>query len=443
MLKTMWLVLVLLSCAAPRPEPSTRASSDLESARTVLPGTSLQAAIDASEPGAVIRLVAGAYPERITITKPLTLIGAGWDATEIGPHDARPTPREPAETQRVSRAPRAPIEPTLSVQGATNVVVRGVKFRGLHSGSRDGGMSADGLVRIDAAGATLQDCAVLGPCMTGIEIRAGSDVQLERTLIAAFWNTGVVVGGGDSSRTLAPPRVRIRDCDVRNCFHRCITIASDDVIVERSRISGSAWHGIRYDGCSPSIEGNVLFRNARFGIYASGPTHASVKSNVFFANEMEGMSCWFANVDTIEGNTFVANARGGLSVLGASRPNIVKNLFVENPIAVSAGKIADQAAREPAPTGSPALQANVLWANPIELQVDGKKVELPPGNDTLEPGFVARAELDFALSADSGARRRGVGAGDPISIRSPFPIQPEEREILPDSEGRDFRLWKE
>ena len=170
---------------------------------------------------------------------------------------------------------------------------------------------------------------------------------------------------------------------------------------------------------------------------------ASVKANVFFANEMEGMSYWFSNGDTIEGNTFVANQRGGLAVLGASRPSITRNLLVENPIAVWAGKISDEAARNPAPTGSPALEANVLWANPIALQVDGRPAELPPGNPTLEPGFVARAALDFALSAESNARQRGAGAADPISIRSPFPIQPEEREIIPDSEGRDFRLWKE
>ncbi len=444
MLKSMWLALVLLSCAVPQSDSRPGAGSDRHDAPTVLPGASLQAAIDASEPGAVIRLAAGVYPERIKITKSLTLIGAGWEQTVIGPHDEPPAPRKSAEERRVSRAPSAPIEPTLIVQGATNVVVRGVKFRGLHSGNREGGMSADGLVRLDAAGVTMQECAVLGPCMNGIEIRAGSDVTIERTLIAGMWNTGVAVGGRNAKSTIAPARVRITECDVRNCYYCCITIALDDVIVERSRISGSAWHGIRYDGCSPSIQGNLIFGSARSGIYASGTTRASVKANVFFANEMSGMSCWFANSDAIEGNTFVANVREGLAVLGGSKPTIEKNLFAENPIAVMVGRIADDPTGAKAtPTGQLALRSNVLWSNPIAFQVDGKPADMPPGNDTLDPGFVARAERDFALSAESSARGRGAGAAGPISMRSPFPIQPEEREIIPDSDGRDSRLWKE
>ena len=45
----------------------------------------IQAAIDAAEEGAVIELTPGRFNERIKITKPLTLVGAGADRTVIGP----------------------------------------------------------------------------------------------------------------------------------------------------------------------------------------------------------------------------------------------------------------------------------------------------------------------------------------------------------------------
>ena len=61
--------------------------------------------------------------------------------------------------------------------------------------------------------------------------------------------------------------------------------------LRRNRISGSAWHGIRYDGAKPLVEGNLIYGNARSGIYASGKTAAEVRGNLFWRNEHGGMSC--------------------------------------------------------------------------------------------------------------------------------------------------------
>jgi len=48
-------------------------------------GQSIQSAIDSAGDGAVIHIAAGAFPERITITKSLTVVGTGWDKTIIRP----------------------------------------------------------------------------------------------------------------------------------------------------------------------------------------------------------------------------------------------------------------------------------------------------------------------------------------------------------------------
>ena len=53
---------------------------------------SIQAAIDADQPGALIRVAAGTYRENISIDKPVQLVGAGWNRTRVElPGNTEPT----------------------------------------------------------------------------------------------------------------------------------------------------------------------------------------------------------------------------------------------------------------------------------------------------------------------------------------------------------------
>src|SRR4051812_35354759 len=77
------------SSATPASKPATTAQASGAASGPVLevgPGakyTSIQSAIDAAPDGATVRVAAGTYAERITIRKPLTLEGAGWEQTTI------------------------------------------------------------------------------------------------------------------------------------------------------------------------------------------------------------------------------------------------------------------------------------------------------------------------------------------------------------------------
>lgn len=411
-------------------------------------GESLQAAIDRAPEGATLTLEPGVFAEAIVIAKPITLQGAGWDKTTIGPDQAAAISQkqkdeffvalertsDPQERARIAVAFATQTAlPSVTVTGASGVTLSGLRVRGPLTQSDGRTLGQDTLVKIDGASATLADCALIGPFMNGVTGTNGSHLTIKGCLIAALWNTGVAAAPGTT--------LRLTDSDVRNCYSRCVTIGTDNAIVERCRISGSAWHGIRYDGCSPKILSNHIFANARSGIYASGRTAATVQNNVFWRNEMDAMSCWFDNADTIENNTIVGNLREGISVLGGSKPTLARNVFVGNPIAIACGKIANgrQAAAE-GPMGTPKVEGNIFFKNPKPLQEASADKPLPPGNATDDPKL-STAAADFKLADDSPAKTANAGA-TPIAFASPFAVQQEETAMVPAADTRDYSQWK-
>lgn len=423
-------------------------------------GSSLQQAIDAAPAGATLVLPAGTFDERIRITRAVTIEGAGWDKTILKPSQPAPAPdferqreqwqrrvaaaADPDDLARVAQAmlqaganaQTPPAPPTVDVEGAKEVTLRGIGIGGIAPTDVER-LRADALVRFGSeATGRVEACAIVGPYHNGLFVLDGSTLEVRQTLVAGIWGTGVAVARSGTSAS--EPRVVLIESDVRNCYHRGVTVGSGcDVRIERCRISGSAWHGIRYDGASPSIVGNRIFGNARSGIYASGRTGATVTGNVFYANEMGGMSCWSGNADLIEHNTFAENLREGIAVFGASKPTLRGNIFAGNPTAVMCGAINGE---DPNTAGEPAVVGNVFWQNGTALRHGEQPANLPAGNETRDPKFADVAARDFTRAV--GGEHADAGAADVIPAASPWPIQPGEQAIIPEGETRDFKAWK-
>lgn len=415
---------------------------------TVAAGESVQAAIDKAPEGSTIKLAAGEFRERLTIMKPLTLQGAGWEKTTLGPEKhvaytqrqkdeffaALEATQDKQERVRIAVAfATGQVPPTMTIKNTKGAVLRGIRFRAPLTGDPDGRLSNETMLTFDSASGTISECAVVGPFMNGVAVLAGSDVKIDKTLVAAMWGTGVAVA--------RRAKLHLSESDVRNCYHRCVTIATDDATIETCRISGSAWHGVRYDRCSPTVRQNRIFGNARFGIYAAGGTKATVHGNVLARNEMSGMICWDDDQDSIEGNTVVDNVGQGIVVTGVAKPKVLKNIIVGSPSGVWCGqaKARDGALVGP---GEPELEKNVFWRNERHWGVMEESKPLPPGNVVADPKFIAPDDRNYALADDSPARELGAGVAEPIPLASPFAILPEEKSMIPDSETRDYSKWK-
>lgn len=415
--------------------PSDAATSILVSADGSGDYPTLQAALDAAPPHAHIRVGPGRFPERLILRKPVHLEGAGWDQSIIGPERVfTPTPSAPN-----------PPPATVQIFEATPVTLQHLRFTepGM---PEEGRLSPHSVLNIAQAQVTMTHCAVVGGPGRGIHLGDGADMVLQHSLIAAVWNTGVVIGNG--------ARGALIDSDIRNCYYAGVTIQSQAIHprILRCRISGAAWHGIRYDHASPIVISNLVFANARSGIYASGRTQARVEANVFFDNEMNGMSCWYDNHDRISGNTFIANHREALSILGASSPTLQNNIFHSHPVALYQGFIQSRDASTQA-LGSPEVRHNLFWNNAtnwvrwpipsVQPPASPDQVNLNETNtSSMDPGLRDPEHQDFSLLPTGAAAQTGTGALQPIPPVSPWPLQAAESDMIPDGPSRDSRHWK-
>jgi parallel beta-helix repeat protein len=335
-------------------------------------------------------------------------------------------------------ASRAALDgPVLLVSNVRDVTVRGLR---VEAGAKDNNRQLPPLAEFRAAKLLVTNCAFTGPGQDGIHIGDNSEVELAECLVAGLWSEGIVISGARG----ADPRVVVRDSEIRNIYHYGILIgrACDRVQILRCRISGTAWHGIRYDSASPFIEGNTIYNHARCGIYASGRTRATVRGNLFYGNEMDGMSCWFDNQDLIENNTFAANEREGLAVLGASKPKVRANIFWANPTAISEGSIGNDESKA---KGAAVTERNLFWKNEkirTEDDVAGVKKDAAWFSLEFNPGFSDPEKLNFALTAGSSARSENIGVLQPLTMTSPWPILDEEKQLIPDGPSRDSNAWK-
>ena len=414
----------------------------------VAPGESIQAAIDAAPAGAVIRLGEGEWKERIIISKPLTLEGAGWDKTVLKPdrHDAE-LGRRLEELQAQAKASSNPNDPkwgeeaakllesTILVRGTDRMTIRGLKIGGKLFDGRDTGEAGymDPLVNLERAKVTITDCVLAG-YYCGVNVPADCQAEIRDTLIAGMWSEGVHVHTGG--------HLHLANSDVRNCCYAGVVLGrrSDSTIIEGCRISGAAWHGIRYDHASPTITGNRIFGNDRAGIYIDGTTAGTIRGNLFTGNS-GGLWIGRTSAETIEGNTFVSERSLGVSLGEQSPAKIRSNLFANLPTGLTIHHSDGRGGAVP-PNEQPEVTANYFWENKVALQVGKESAPVPKGNFMADPSFRGAAKSDFTMDVNSAVRTAKAGAADPLGPASPWPLLAEEKAIIPDGDTRDSRSWK-
>jgi hypothetical protein len=436
---------------------------------------SLQAAIDAAPAGSTIELSDGRFDERVTITKSLVLVGAGTDATILGPPEEaqldtsnrlekivnridsitrnleqsqprrEPTPDETKEVRdgyvEVKQIEKRLFTPIVSIQSKANVELRSLRVTMPLTPREGGGLPSAAAMQVKDASLTLRNVAILGCMGEGIDVTADSKLEVDDCLVAACWGTGVSASHPNTAE------VHIKNSDIRNNYHYNIGLGVESCVIEDCRISGTAWSGISCSGKEVRVERNALSHSSR-AIYSVGQ-HGVVRNNLIYRNEA-GASCWYEDNPIFEGNIFLENKMGGIYVAGPAEPFISKNLFVASPVGINYRPI-DTVQRKYPYAKEYRVEGNGFWKIDSPLSVTRsvaddalpEKIELPVGNRIVDPQIeILGSDETLKIGNAELAQQLGIESMNGMNLQSRWPITPEEEAMIPENGSLDSKDWK-
>ncbi|MCC7077094.1 MAG: nitrous oxide reductase family maturation protein NosD [Acidimicrobiia bacterium] len=270
----------------------------------------LQALIDASEPGATLRLGPGVYAGGVEIDKPLTLVGDDWPVIDVGG------------------------EGSGIVVTAPDVTVRGVVVRNTGS-NLDAENSA--LVARDSPRTRIEDNR-FEDVLFGIYLRNSPDSVVEGNTIGA--KDLFVARRGDGIRLWESSRSRVEE-NVIDRGRDLVLWFSDSLLIRENEVRDGRY-GLHFMYCDGArIVRNRLERNS-VGMFLMNSTDLELEGNVIAFNRgPSGYGVGLKDLDGVEaiGNRIVGN-RIGLNLENSPvsydvKAHFERNLFAFNDIAVN------------------------------------------------------------------------------------------------------------
>ncbi len=270
----------------------------------VVPGASIQAAIDAAAPGDTVSIARGHYRENLRIDRPLVLRGEGRPTIDGGLH---------GDTIRIA---------------AQSVVIEGLIVRDSGDSLRD--QNAGIYIQPGAHGAVVRDCDLVYN-LFGLWIEKANDVRIERNLI---------VGKRDYASPQRGNGILLYDTRHARIFDNNISFVRDalyvdvthDAIFRRNRLHHSRY-GAHYMNSYRNLwEDNDVWMN-RGGLALMEVRDQQVRGNRVWANSDHGIMLRTIQDSLIEGNIVAGNARG-FFIYDAEYNTLRDNRVVDNRVGV-------------------------------------------------------------------------------------------------------------
>lgn len=268
--------------------------------------TSLQALIDQAESGGEVTVPKGVWREPLRIDKPLTLRGAGRDASVVDVVSDQPAIRlghakgDVVLENLTVRWKRATSNPAPEAQAAI--------------------VTKDGPVR-------LRNLRVVAPddyarCPSGFTADGFADVKIDGCEFKGYEFT-LYLGGGASGV--------IADCVVAKPGHCGITAGPESRIeVMRTIVTGSRYHGLRCTGGKLNLHDNLVIANKNRGIYLGNKSATgTIRDNVIRDNGT-GISAFSGTEVKIHNNLIAGSEFAGIDMRDTCRLDVARNLLVDN-----------------------------------------------------------------------------------------------------------------
>ena len=323
--------------------------------------STIQAALDAAEPGDTVLVAAGTWRERLLLPKGVTVRSAGDNTSgKLGLVRAERTVLDGG--QAAGNRPGVILGEGSTLDGFT---VTGIgrydearwqehfKTRGENLADEEGSVQATGTVpaiSVPGVNATVRHCVVHHNGDVGLAV-SGSAERRVTSLIEENWCYRNM-GGGIGVAQEATPLVRGNTCfenlragigcrgssplitgnscygNVRagiGCREGATPVIRDNRC-ERNRRAGI---GIRMEGTAPVVLQNRCIANGMAGIGCRDGAEPVIRGNVCRENEMAGIGCDGAR-PLIVGNECRENRMAGIGLRGAATATIRQNRCLEN-----------------------------------------------------------------------------------------------------------------
>lgn len=313
----------------------------VECSVTLKSGESIQAAIDASEVGAMICLSKGEWVENIVIPKSLSLRGAGSRRTTLrgaqyGSPVVRITPKEGEPINVSLEGLNITGEGHgVAISGASTVEIKGCEITQSWYGIEAGDSvrliltnsiisenKRRGVVLVGAAQAEIHNSHIRENMGLGIWLSDSAEARLSDCGISGNDGHGLWVRDG--------ARVELTGCSISgNKGHGLWLEGRSEAEVRQCEISGNADQGLQVEGSAEAeVSESALVKNWD-GIRLRDDGRAKISNSIISQNKWDGIKLRGSAWATISDSTLSENGGHGLGVWGSAgaeaRANIIEN----------------------------------------------------------------------------------------------------------------------
>ncbi len=335
----------------------------------------IQAAINAAQPGDLILIAPGTYKENLTIRKSLELRGTDAGVIVDG-----------------SRARNAP---TILIQRTRDVVIQNLEITG---GRR------------------------------GIQVERSRDVIIKNNLIQKNRRQGILITDNSQGTQIVENRILDTAPDEGNVLGNGIILNGDkNAQVLKNFIARSAWSGLRLLSAVAHIEGNTFEENQHYGIEIwpnwvdspDVPSQATVRNNTLKSNVRAGIFITEESIAVIENNQILDTVRDkdnqyghGVWVADGAQVSLTENIVAGSQghgLFIESGRVA--------------LRANKITASGRCGIFVGDGAWLAPSNGELELADNAQslcgaaATLRAATPTDSSSALNSEEFSQPVIVK--------------------------
>jgi len=299
----------------------------------------IQWAINAAKEGTIIFVEAGIYQENLTITKSLTLRGAGKEQTKIEGKEGG-TPVIHIESSKV-------IEVTIegmTISGAKryssanlcapgNICPNGIQVQGkaklILTDFQISGNGNNGIDIGDLAQAAITNSQVSGNSADGIHMEGSAQATVTNSQISGNGSSGIHIGNS--------ARATITNSQISgNSGAGVLTDAgilvggSGQATITDSQISGNKYNGIRIESLAQAtITDSRVSENSDNGIWVGGSAQATITNSQASENGDNGISIYDSAQATIQNSTVSGNG-WGIRIWGSAQATISNSQIFKN-----------------------------------------------------------------------------------------------------------------